>query len=252
MGSEFYATLSENFAISKILTLSNRKDRRDFIEKQLDTLGLPLGSFLTYHYTTPFPYNPLISNAFNSSGKGRFTKPNEYDCARSHYSIIKTCYDLGYNNCLILEDDIRFLKDTKEFIYFINKIPNDYDVLQFGGFTTDRNAIEILNKYDNGEYWVKHPNIYLWNASMYALSRKGMLYYIEFMNKFFTVADMPLYKAPLNYKIINAYISTKPLVIQADKNIISSDIRSKENDNIDYNTMNVYESRVKQEDYLNF
>ena len=245
-----YDVLQQKFDIAKILTLSHRKDRRDMIEKQLQILGIPLGGFLDYHYTTSFPFNDIIMNAFNRTNRGKFTKPNEYDCARSHYSIVKTCYDLGYKHCLIIEDDVKFLKDSSIFMYFLNKIPDDYDILQFGGFTVDKNATKILDEYINGKYWVQHPNIFLWNASMYALSRKGMQYYIEFMNKVFTVADMPLYKAPLNKSIINAYICTLPLVIQANKNEIYSDIRNKDNDSINYETDNMYESRVNASDYL--
>ena len=76
-----------------------------------------------------------------------------------------------------------------------------------------------------------------------------MQYNIAFMNKFFWVADGPLYKAPINDKIINSYISTIPLVIQADKKEILSDIRNEKNDRIDYKNDNVYESQIKLSDY---
>ena len=69
------------------------------------------------------------------------------------------------------------------------------------------------------------------------------------MDKFFWVADGPLYKAPINDKIINSYISTIPLVIQADKKEILSDIRNDKNDRIDYKNDNVYESQIKLSDY---
>ena len=70
------------------------------------------------------------------------------------------------------------------------------------------------------------------------------------MNKFFWVADGPLYKAPLNDKLINTYISTIPLVIQEDKNKMSSDIRNNKNDTIDYNNDNVYETQIKLTNYF--
>ena len=81
------------------------------------------------------------------------------------------------------------------------------------------------------------------------MSRKGMAFYITFMNKFFWVADGPLYKAPLNDKLINTYISTIPLVIQVDKKIMKSDIRNEKNDIIDYKNDNVYESRINVNNY---
>lgn len=244
--------LKEKFDICYVLNLSDRQDRRDRMELQFNLMhfeDINESSWLRYHYTTKFPYNELIANAFNVSNKGRFTKANEYDCARNHYAIVKECYDRGFNHILIIEDDIKFLKDNKTFINFIDNIPVDYDILQFGGFTTDPRAKGILEKYDENIYWTKHRDVALWNASMYALSRKGMEFYIAFMDKFFWVADGPLYKAPINDKLINTYISTIPLVIQEDKNIVSSDIRNNKNDKIDYQNDNVYESQVKLSDY---
>ena len=76
---------------------------------------------------------------------------------------------------------------------------------------------------------------------MYALSRKGMEYYLKFIDKFLWVADGPLYRAPMDNPELNTYICTIPLVIQEDKDVNPSDIRDKQNDNIDYNTQNMYE-----------
>ena len=244
--------LKEKFELCYVLNLSDRKDRRDNMELQFKQMGLDdieTSTWLRYHYTTKFPYNALIAEAFNKSQMGRFTKANEYDCARSHYSMVKECYDRGFKHILIMEDDIKFLKDNQTFCNYLNNIPNDYDLLQFGGFTTDPNAKSILQKSDKS-YWITHNKIPVWNASMYALSRRGMEFYIAFMNKFFWVADGPLYKAPLNHSLIKSYISTIPLVIQADKKESSSDIRNEKNDKIDYNTQNVYESEVVRSDYF--
>lgn len=253
MVNQLFNTLKTKFDICYVLNLSHRQDRRDNMESQFKEMrfeDIHKSEWLRYHYTTSFPYNNIIASAFNSTNKGRFTKANEYDCARNHYAIIKECYDRGFNHILIMEDDIKFLKDNKTFLTFINNIPDDYDILQFGGFTTNKSALTILDKYKNNEYWVKHKDILFWNASMYALSRKGMSFYIAFMNKFFWVADGPLYKAPINDKLINTYISTLPLVIQADKHQILSDIRNDKNDKIDYNNDNIYESRIKLTDYF--
>lgn len=252
MEENLCTVLKTKFDICYVLNVSDRKDRRDNMERQFSLMefeDINKSEWLRYHYTTKFPYNDLIANAFNTSKRGMFTKANEYDCARSHYSIIKECYDRGMQHILIMEDDILFLKNNKTFLEYIHNIPNDYDILQFGGFTTDPKAINILNKADK-EYWVKHKDVLFWNASMYAMSRKGMAFYITFMNKFFWVADGPLYKAPLNDKIVNTYISTIPLVIQADKKIIKSDIRNEKNDSINYNKDNVYESRVNVNNYF--
>lgn len=245
--------LKERFDICYVLNLSSRNDRRIHMENQFKYLELEdinTSVWLRYHYSTLFKYNDIIIKAFNSTNKGRFTKPNEFGCAREHYSIVRECYERGFSHCLIMEDDIKFLKDKDKFIEFIDQIPEDFDIIQFGGFTADPRCVNILNMYNEGKYWVKHKECCIWNCSMYALSRKGMAFYLAFMDKFFWVADGPVYKAPLNDKLINTYICTLPLVIQLDKDIMASDIRDTQNDTINYKTQNIYESRVKKENYF--
>lgn len=200
------------------------------------------------HFATAFPYNDIIMDVFNRTGKGRFTKANEYDCARNHYGIIKEAYDRGFENVLIIEDDLQFLNNEALWDEALNNIPDDFDIIQFGGFTVDPRIKKYLTK-TNVKY-VKHPDVGMWNCSMYALSRKGMEYYIAFMNKLFWVADGPLYKAPINGKIVNTYMTSIPMVIQADKHIVSSDIRNDKNDTIDYNNENLYESLINKSDFF--
>lgn len=245
-----YELLIKKFDKISLLTLSSRPERLKAVKEQLMYIGeTPENSSVCIQKATLFPYNNIIISAFNASGRGRFTKPNEYDCARNHYSIVKQAYEEGVEHLLVIEDDIMILKDQEKLQSLIMSIPDDYDVLQFGAFTTDPKVRKYLNKK---ELWQKHPDVGLWNASMYALSRKGMEYYIAFMDKFFWVADGPLYKAQLNYKIINAYVSTFPAVIQADKNIVSSDIRNSSNDTIDYSNDNIYEENMSESDYFDY
>ena len=117
--------LKEKFNICYVLNLSDRKDRRNNMETQFKEMNfdnINESTWLRYHYTTKFPYNGLIASAFNESGKGRFTKANEYDCARNHYAIVKECYDRGFSNILVMEDDIKFLKNNETFLTFIHNI----------------------------------------------------------------------------------------------------------------------------------
>ena len=100
-------------------------------------------------------------------------------------------------------------------------------------------------------YWFKHKHVGLWNASFYALSRKGMEFYLTFMDKIrFWVADGPLYKAPLSDNLINTYASRIPLTIQASKETVASDIRNSTNDKIDYDNQNEYERDVVSDEYF--
>lgn len=241
-------TIFDRFSHIFLLTLSNRADRTSAALRQLSYIGNGVCS-LSVQYATPFPYNNIIIDAFNKSGKGRFTKPNEYDCSRNHYSMIKQAYDLGWDEILIIEDDLQFIKDPSIWDTYLAAIPKDYDIIQFGGFTADPKIIKYLTAED---LWFKHKDVGVWTTSMYALSRKGMSFYLAFMDKIFWVADGPLYKAPLNDKLINTYLCKMPLVIQADKNTVLSDIRSEETDDIDYNNQNLYEKFVNKSQYTDY
>lgn len=257
---EPFYNLTNKFGTCHVLTMSHRKDRQEHITDQLIKIGWDNFydmSHVNIHYGTTWPYNDFIMNAVNAAGIGRFTKANEYDCTRNHYSIVKQAYDKGDNYVLIMEDDIRFLNNFDIFNKFIEYVPCDFDILQCGGFTTDPNIIpelRTIKDYNNqnsiNDYWYLNESIGLWNCSMYILSRRGMEYYINFINKILWVADGPLYKAPLNKKIIKIYNPRIPLVIQEDKNKISSDIRNKDNDKIDYLADNMYEKKVIFNDYL--
>lgn len=235
-----------------LLTLSSRKERLQHMKNMLKDFNINTVN-INIQKATAFPYNNIIIKAFNQNSTKRcFTKPNEYDCARNHYAMIKQALDEGCEHILIMEDDICFLNNIEIFSQYISNIPDDYDIIQFSGFTADSNAANLKDLITNNTYWVKHPNIFVWTTAMYALSKKGMQYYISFMDKWFTVADMPLYKAPLNYKIINSYIAVEPLAIQADKNTVYSDIRNNSNDHIDYEVMNQYEKNIDRNNYYKF
>ena len=254
MAKKLIDILQEKFGRIYILSMTERQDRRDLVERQLSELGVPLPDttpFIRYFYGTSFPFNSLIANAFNTSGKGRFTKANEYDCARNHYGLVKTCRDLlpEDSHSLILEDDILFRKDWYEIASYIEALPEDYDIAQFGGFTTDPRIHSYID--NTQDKWVKHRSVGLWNCSGYAMSRRGMEFYLTFMDKIkFWVADGPLYKAPLSDKVINTYVSREPIVIQASKKLVSSDIRTEENDTIDYDNQNEYEKNISLDEFF--
>ena len=248
--TNIFNKLQEKFDHIFVLTLSSRLDMRDAILNQLKNIGYDqnIYSNLELFYATPFPYNKTIAIELNESLNCRFSFPNEFDCARNHYSIVKRSFDLGYEHILIMEDDIRFLKDQNKFIEYLDAIPEDFDILQFSCYCKN----EKLDKYLNCEdLWFKHDDVGCWTTAMYALSRKGMQYYLTFMNKQFSVADMPLYVAPVNNKIVNTYLSKIPLALQADVKLSGSDININNAGSINYNS-NRYEFNINKDDYFTY
>lgn len=258
-------SLTDYFDRVVCLNLAERKDRKNFVQNQFKQMGL---TGIVWHEAVIHPYADMIVQAFNSSKKGAFTKPNEFNCAREHYEIVKQAYLDGCKSVLVMEDDIKFFKGNEKennavLKKFLENVPKDWNILRFGGFTTDKNAANLLwipvddtkiSEYaeDSLACWKEHKFVYLWNTSMYALNRRGMLYYLKSQEQCFQVADMPLWLSGCNSNIVKSYASTIPLVVQEDKDLLSSDIRSKDDDGIDYKNDNAYEAlyKIKPELYL--
>lgn len=242
--------LQEKFDHIFILSLSSRKDRQYAILDQLKNIGYnpDKKSNLEIHYATPFPYNEIIAIEFNKAAKGQFSFANEYDCARNHYAMVKQSYDLGYEHILIMEDDIKFLKNQNKFAEYIDAIPDDFDILQFSCYCKNEKLDDYLTC---NNLWIKHKDVGCWTTAMYALSRKGMLYYLTFMNKIFCVADMPLYKAPINDKILNTYLCKVPMAVQADIKLSGSNINTNNMLDVDFNN-NRYELNINKDDYFTY
>lgn len=233
-----------------MLTLASRKDRHIFMNKQLQKIGYDPNNInhlkkFTIIYTSHWRYNKDIIAALNrgcAQGPQLFTKPNEYDCTRNHYNIIDTGYELGYDNILVMEDDIAILEPEK-LEAMIDNMPESYDLCQLSGFTTDPRAKQFHAKYFNGEFYTK-ATFGIWCTAMYAMSRVGMQWYLTFQNTRLSVADMPLYYHPED-----TYVACIPWAIQMDKNVMPSDIRNSDNDHIDYNKQNMYEIQLNKDWY---
>jgi GR25 family glycosyltransferase involved in LPS biosynthesis len=242
--------------------MSNRPDRRERILYQLKYIGYDENNIdhikkLSFIYATKFPYNELITDAFNKHvGYERLHYPNEFDCTRNHYSIVKQSLDLGYNKILVIEDDVCLL-DTEYFIDIITNIPDDFDILQMCGFSQDINVEKYYKLYnDNNIKFIKNPAITgLWNAGFYMLSKQGMKYYISFINQRFGAADTPFFVLPTIKHNLNYYITSIPLAIQNHSKSLS-DIRPLDHDvqyglTVDYN-INYYESQIDKSRYIQY
>ena len=121
-------------------------------------------------------------------------------------------------------------------IDFINNIPDDYDICRLGGFCNNDHP-ELNESFKSGLYW-KKLDFGVWGTQGFILSRKGMKYFIDYIDNVLCPADWPLFVntnfepiyGKLNYKKdeINQYISTIPLIYI--RNDVPSSIRNMEED----------------------
>lgn len=243
--------LCEKFDKIFLLTCAHRHDRHKQIFNQLLEIGYDKNQIehvkkLQVIYTTTWKYNATIANAINGiHSRQCFTKANEYDCSRNHHNIIKQSLELGYEKILVIEDDIQFLNHNELYPIILN-IPNEFGLLQMSGFTTEdiNSKFGLLEKFNNGIFWLNTNNIHLWCTSMYAMGIEGMKYYINTMETMPCVADLPLYY----YNKNDFYISTVPCAIQNHK--YKSDIRTNEQD-VALKHQNYY-NNYPENNYYNF
>lgn len=115
--------------IDKIYVLSapSSKDRRDKMSKILNEMGIPFEFYISGGI-------PLFEYSFNlikehKTDKKRLNHYNEYSVTAAHLSVIKIAECEGYENILILEDDILFKKNWEEIITKKSStLPDDFNI----------------------------------------------------------------------------------------------------------------------------
>lgn len=164
-----------------------------------------------YRLTTKHQSINLLSS-YNKTEPGwnSISNDSNYHCTREHYTMIKIAYELNYDYILIFEDDVKLL-NKKNWDLFMNNIPDDFDLIRYSCIIDFPCPEEYINNYYNNILYSK-LKYNIWSTGAYALSRKGMKYYIDYINNLHYTcnADIPFFFAP-NTKEINSYISSIPI-----------------------------------------
>ena len=113
-----------------VLSLITNKERQEFIKKQFADLGIEFEFIYGIDYVNikfdqymkeinwPICLQP-------SSPRAAIAK--DFGCAMTHYQGVLYAYEQGYNNVLIFEDDICFIKNHKLIEDSLNNIPFNAD-----------------------------------------------------------------------------------------------------------------------------
>lgn len=201
-----------------VLSLITNKERQKFIKQQFNKLSLKY----EFIYGTDF-YNlkhdatgkeiqyPNVWNNFFLL----YLNPTvaDYGCALTHYQAILQAYELGYNNILIIEDDICFIKNKKLIEYYLNNIPEDADFITFDPrfiFDDTRNDIYQRLKECKDDWLYLDNNIELIGGMFYGLmNRETMKLYLDNQRLNFNMSDhiIGIFDRPT----VKRYIGTKCL-----------------------------------------
>lgn len=216
---DFIKDIDEVYVIHCI----ENKERLKNIEYQIENNSW-LKNKLQIHWTCYFPFSNIATNALIMSNKSRFiSNKSEFNLTREFYQIIKLAYLKGLNYICIFEDDFSLVKENL-FNEFIKTIPEDFDIIQLSYLFNSKmyDYKKLLHKfYVKKEYWM-FKTFGAWSNNGIILSRNGMKYFIDSIDKEFKAADIPMHESKNNYiyfgkvnqssQSIKHYIPTIPLV----------------------------------------
>lgn len=163
------------FSYVGVVCFTGYANRQRDLAKELDRVGL---RDVHYHWDFPSPYKDALQRSismtpFNANNGCFFIGLN-------NYKILATAYHLGYESVLVLEDDIRFLRDLSLLSDIISCLPEDYDLAMLDhNKPTGMDPNTYLSIFQSSEnpYWHKFSN--LRSSGCYAMSRRCMERYLH-------------------------------------------------------------------------
>ena len=177
-----------------VLTIPQNKKRIEFIKYQFNELGLNFEFIygtdfgnIKYDATGNEIVYPNLYTYLNSNGK-------DFGCTINHYNAILQAYEFGYNNVLVIEDDICFIKDKKLIEHYLNNLPEDADFVTWDPrfwYDDDFNNFyeDLLNTnelYINENYKYN----FMFGSMMYAImNRETMKLYLDNQRSMLNISD---------------------------------------------------------------
>lgn len=117
----------DKFDMTISLCFTGNADRVPSLDRELHRVGLPTGLRI---WNVPSPHELRIVEALPLKRRWMLSSAGFRNSGFGHYRAVKTAYELGSKRCLVVEDDIRFLKDLDALAETVRTAP-DADVLLF-------------------------------------------------------------------------------------------------------------------------
>lgn len=133
---------------------------------------------VNFFWDFPSPYITKLSSIVCKSRYHQKMFPIGYN----NYRAIKTSFELGYNSILVMEDDIRFLKDVTWIGKAIRELPYDYEIAMLDKNFPTREFTEYICTHKRIEETrnIEWKNFSCFHSSgCYSLSRRGMEKFIR-------------------------------------------------------------------------
>lgn len=214
-----------------IVSLISNSNRRKFIDKQFQDLGIDFEYIygVDFHnLKTDASGNPIqypdVFYQYRNSNPDR-----DFGCALTHYMAIRQAYEFRYDKILIIEDDICLLKNKELIEYYLNNIPHDADYVSWDPrFSSEYEYNKFIEELKNdNEPFIKFSSDYMFliGGMMYGLmNRKTIEFYVQHQHKSFHMSDNIIGVNEGSNNLIQRYVSSQCICtdqfnIQNDFNI---------------------------------
>lgn len=146
---------------------SNRKQLMQF---QLNRVGILNSGIFQWKYTFKNELNQKLYRTFIKKRHKENEKTLNVSILFGHYNCIKDALFNNYNRILIIEDDIRFLKDLNKIQQIIKNRPQDANIILYDKFIVSKDYLNQLTPINNYYSIFNH----CCSAGCYQLDKKGM------------------------------------------------------------------------------
>lgn len=184
-----------------ILNLERSVTRKEALITQFERLGLT-----NYTFWPGFDANDIINMGFKvpiikGVGKGRDLANTEISIIMSHLSALKHAQVMGYENVVILEDDVVICDDWEDrMTALLDTVPEDWDYVYLAG----KSDYVVIPHYDEPTL-IDAPKMV--GAFSYVVNQNSIGKLIKFCNEFVTTYDdMIMHKAQTTARKLRSYL----------------------------------------------
>lgn len=215
MSSVDYSKIWDRFDMVIVLAYTGYQDRIPPLRAELERVGLAGRAELFWSF--PSPFDTRFANSIRLHGTIR--KPSQFNEVMNHYRAMKTALELGKEHVLILEDDVRFVRDMGLLAAHVGGLPEDYDVAKFEWFCKgDPKNVK------RGDAWAPLSGFDTTGGAAVAYSARGLKWKTEAMERPARYDDFhgmlyvnDVYDTSGNLSRHRAYVATPLLAIQEPK-----------------------------------
>lgn len=174
-------TIKHYFDKVYVLSLKRNKERRSQVTERLKMVDIDFEFFDACD-------GQVVKHVWEKFNNPIFSTPNYLACQISHLSIYNDALSNGYNRILILEDDVKPIKEINEkFDIIHHQIPQDYELLYLGWIPLSDDQLRW--EYDTINNRFITSNVFLsknlWGLYAYSPSVELMKEMIDLYNQSF-------------------------------------------------------------------